>query len=193
MSNEYLVKVTVRNNLILRQMKKLGIESLGALVPLCGLSYTTVRMLVSMQQRPTDRLTGEWTDNAYSLSAALRVEPEDLWTEKQRGLVLERNSREVSMSEDAVMRLASGQGTEEMAQKVLTAKAVANVLKELTPREQDILQARFFDGDTLEEIGNRQGVGKERIRTIEAKALRKLKHPSRSKPLRGLIQQGEYQ
>ena len=189
--NEYLVKVTIRNNLILRQMKKLGIESLGALVPLCGLSYTTVRMLVSMQQRPTDRLTGEWTDNAYSLSAALRVEPEDLWTEKQRGLVLERNSREVSMSEDAVMRLASGQGTEEMAQKVLTTKAVADALKELTPREQGIIQARFFDGETLEEIGNRQGVGKERIRTIEAKALRKLKHPSRSKPLRGLIQQGE--
>ena len=191
--NEYLVKVTIRNNLILRQMKRLGIESLGALAPLCGLSYSTVRMLASMQQRPTDRVTGEWTDNAYSLSAALRVEPEELWTETQRGLVLERNSREVSMSEDAVIKLASGQGTEDMAQKALTTKRVADALKALTPREQDIIQSRFFDGETLKEVGDRQGISKERIRTIEAKAIRKLKHPSRSGPLRHLIQQGEEQ
>ena len=87
------------------------------------------------------------------------------------------------------MQLASG---DRLEHNVIASKLVADALKALSPREQDIIQARFFDGETFEEIGDRQGVGKERIRQFEAKAIRKLKHPSRSGPLRQLIQ-GEYQ
>jgi len=187
--NEYLVKVTIRNNLILRQMKRLGIKSQMELARLAGLTPTTVGLLIGMKKRPLHALTGEWLDSAFALSAALHMEPEELWTEKQRDMALASNSREVSMSEDAVMQLASG---DRLEYNVIASKLVADALKALSPREQDIIQARFFDGETFEEIGDRQGVGKERIRQLEAKALRKLKHPSRSGPLRQLIQ-GEYQ
>ena len=187
--NEYLVKVTIRNNLILRQMKRLGIKSQSELARLAGLTPTTVGLLISMKKRPLNKLTGEWLDSAFALSAALHMEPEELWTEKQRGMALGSNSREVSMSEDAVMQLASG---DRLEHNVIASKLVADALKALSPREQDIIQARFFDGETFEEIGDRQGVGKERIRQLEARTLRKLKHPSRSGPLRQLIQ-GEYQ
>jgi len=183
--NEYLVKVTIRNNLILRQMKRLGIKSQMELARLAGLTPTTVGLLIGMKKRPLHALTGEWLDSAFALSAALHMEPEELWTEKQRDMALASNSREVSMSEDAVMQLASG---DRLEYNVIASKLVADALKALSPREQDIIQARFFDGETFEEIGDRQGVGKERIRQLEAKALRKLKHPSRSGPLRQLIQ-----
>jgi len=69
---------------------------------------------------------------------------------------------------------------------------VRRVLKTLTPREEKVLRMRFGIGEksdhTLEEVGQDFEVTRERIRQIEAKALRKLRHPSRSKQLRAFIE-----
>jgi RNA polymerase primary sigma factor len=68
----------------------------------------------------------------------------------------------------------------------------ASLLKTLTPREERIIKMRFGmeDGSehTLEEVGNSFAVTRERIRQIEAKALRKLRHPSRSEKLRAFLE-----
>ncbi len=70
----------------------------------------------------------------------------------------------------------------------------AQVLKTLTPREEKIIKMRFGleDGSehTLEEVGQNFAVTRERIRQIEAKALRKLRHPSRSHRLRAFLEDG---
>ena len=70
----------------------------------------------------------------------------------------------------------------------------AQVLKTLTPREEKIIKMRFGldDGSehTLEEVGQNFAVTRERIRQIEAKALRKLRHPSRSHRLRAFLDNG---
>ena len=69
------------------------------------------------------------------------------------------------------------------------------VLKTLTPREEKVLKMRFGVGDgsehTLEEVGQSFAVTRERIRQIESKALRKLRHPSRSKVLRVFLEKAE--
>jgi len=66
------------------------------------------------------------------------------------------------------------------------------VLATLTPREEQVLRLRFGIGErsdhTLEEVGTRFAVTRERIRQIEAKALRKLRHPSRARRLRGFME-----
>ena len=66
-----------------------------------------------------------------------------------------------------------------------------NVLQTLTPREEKVIKMRFGVGDgsehTLEEVGQSFAVTRERIRQIEAKALRKLRHPSRSRRLRAFM------
>ncbi|HSK11040.1 MAG TPA: RNA polymerase sigma factor RpoD [Vicinamibacterales bacterium] len=66
------------------------------------------------------------------------------------------------------------------------------VLKTLTPREEKVIKMRFGVGDgsehTLEEVGQNFAVTRERIRQIEAKALRKLRHPSRSRKLRAFLE-----
>ncbi len=67
-----------------------------------------------------------------------------------------------------------------------------SVLKTLTPREEKVIKMRFGVGDgsehTLEEVGQNFAVTRERIRQIEAKALRKLRHPSRSRKLRAFLE-----
>ncbi len=68
----------------------------------------------------------------------------------------------------------------------------AAVLQTLTPREEQVIRMRFGIGDgsehTLEEVGQRFSVTRERIRQIEAKALRKLRHPSRSRKLKTFLE-----
>ena len=86
-------------------------------------------------------------------------------------------------------------------QEVSPAEAVINlnlkeqtesVLRTLTPREEKVIKMRFGVGDgsehTLEEVGQNFAVTRERIRQIEAKALRKLRHPSRSRRLRAFME-----
>jgi RNA polymerase primary sigma factor len=73
----------------------------------------------------------------------------------------------------------------------LLKEQVADVLSSLTPRERKVLELRFGLEDgrsrTLEEVGREFNVTRERIRQIEAKALRKLRHPTRSKKLRDYL------
>ena len=72
-------------------------------------------------------------------------------------------------------------------------KELAEVLETLTDREERVLRLRFGleDGHTrtLEEVGKEFGVTRERIRQIEAKALRKLRHPSRSRRLKDFMEE----
>ena len=65
---------------------------------------------------------------------------------------------------------------------------ISQVLLTLTPREERVIRERFLNNKTLEEIGQTFSVTREVIRKIEAKALRKLKHPLRSEILKDLTQ-----
>ena len=89
--------------------------------------------------------------------------------------------RQVVSPSDAVISLNLREQTE-------------SVLKSLTPREEKVIKMRFGVGDgsehTLEEVGQNFAVTRERIRQIEAKALRKLRHPSRSRKLRAFLEGG---
>jgi RNA polymerase primary sigma factor len=87
--------------------------------------------------------------------------------------------RQVVSPADAVINLNLREQTE-------------SVLKTLTPREEKVIKMRFGVGDgsehTLEEVGQNFAVTRERIRQIEAKALRKLRHPSRSRKLKAFLE-----
>ncbi len=80
---------------------------------------------------------------------------------------------------------------EEYTENEILKEEIKEVLQTLQPREQEVLELRFglVDGTchTLEDVGKRFNVTRERIRQIEAKALRKLRHPSRAKKLRDFL------
>ncbi len=77
----------------------------------------------------------------------------------------------------------------------LLKEQIYEVLNTLTPREKKVLTLRFGIGDgtprTLEEVGKEFDVTRERVRQIEAKALRKMRHPTRSRKLKGFLDLGE--
>ena len=79
----------------------------------------------------------------------------------------------------------------EMASFSLLREQLCNILHTLTPREEQVIKLRFGLEDgrprTLEEVGKKFDITRERIRQIEAKALRKLRHPSRSKTLKDYL------
>ena len=94
--------------------------------------------------------------------------------------------------EDFIQDEEAGVPVDEAGRELLR-RELANVLKSLTPREERVLTLRFGleDGQarTLEELGKEFNVTRERIRQIEAKALRKLRHPSRAKRLRDYLEE----
>ena len=75
---------------------------------------------------------------------------------------------------------------------IMLKEQLLNVLDTLTPREEKVLRLRYGIDDgkprTLEEVGKEFNVTRERIRQIEAKALRKLRHPSRSRKLKDFLE-----
>ena len=112
----------------------------------------------------------------------------------QRQLTLELN-REPSEEEDShlgdFVPDERNMSPEDFTTNEILKEEIKSVLSTLQPREQQVLELRFglIDGTsyTLEEVGKKFNVTRERIRQIEAKALRKLRHPSRAKKLKDFL------
>src|ERR1700758_5887104 len=89
----------------------------------------------------------------------------------------------------------SAENPSDMTAVVLLREKIRDVLDTLTERERQVLEQRFglVDGysRTLEEVGRQFKVTRERIRQIEAKALRKMRHPTRIRQLEGFLEAGE--
>ena len=92
--------------------------------------------------------------------------------------------------EDFIQDEDAGVPVDEAGRQLLR-RELFSVLKSLTPREERVITLRFGLEDgrahTLEELGKEFNVTRERVRQIEAKALRKLRHPSRAKRLRDYL------
>jgi RNA polymerase primary sigma factor len=129
-------------------------------------------------------LNRKWRQSANKVRNIMRISQDPMSLESPVG---QEDSTELGdfIQDDRVVEPIDA------ASKELLREQIRNVLGFLTDRERDVLEMRFglVDGKdhTLEEVGKRFGVTRERIRQIEAKALRKLRHPSRSKSLRDYL------
>ena len=134
---------------------------------------------------------------AEEIAAQLDMEPDrvrELMQLAQEPISLETpvGEEEDAHLEDFIRDESVGIPADETGRQLLHRELVA-VLKSLTPREERVLTLRFGLEDgrahTLEELGREFNVTRERIRQIEAKALRKLRHPSRAKRLRDYLEE----
>jgi RNA polymerase sigma factor (sigma-70 family) len=211
------IDIKARNNLILEAIENAGYSSPWAFcranpeVP-----YQTLCALVGMRISPTkwrrsgagpptrsapggSLLIREWRLPVVKLAAALGVSEEELFSEQQLDMEpLASNVASIAVSsEDARAWLTGHAEQRALPPGTLTASSEAltgtleDVLATLTEKECAIMRMRFGLGDfephTLEQVARAFDVTRERIRQIESKALRKLRHPSRATPLKEFL------
>lgn len=195
--NEYKVKISIRNNLILKAIDKAGYNSVASFCRAAKIAQSPVIAMVAMREAPLTK-AGEFSKTAKVLMEELCALPTELWTPEQLTLKLRSNtiSKDVSadgmraalgINADEVLQLVDNQNPEDRVADSELATVIDEMLEGLAPREAKVLRLRYGLGceeHTLEETGTKFEVTRERIRQIEAKALRKLKHPSRSEKLR---------
>jgi RNA polymerase sigma factor (sigma-70 family) len=160
-------------------------ERLGAIAPERGLPNPSQPAPVCMTA-PWTELPAEWRDATLAICKALGSEPSELFPEHlDHEIPTNRIASFVERAQitgGAALQLGPG----EECQQVEMEQTLDEVLGTLTDRERNVLKARFWEGKTLDEIGDEQGVRGNTIRMVEAKALRKLRHPTRLEKLEGV-------
>jgi RNA polymerase sigma factor (sigma-70 family) len=195
---EYNVKLSVRNNLILKAIREQGYTNLNKFAKQCNVSIHGLYGLVNLKEAPLTN-EGEFSKPAKELMEALGACPVELWTDEQLTMRLKSNRTEKVMSKESLQIAMQSSARsligldypeQEMVEEDMV-RIVKDKLDSLTPREAEILRLRFgFDGGighTLEEVGAKFKLTRERIRHIEAHAFRKMRHPTRSDDLRQFL------
>ena len=120
------------------------------------------------------------TKTAYRLCEILNKSPNELWSEEQIN-PLQMNDVSVKLTGDSMKKLVSYTETRPDSILALTEikERVQEVMEEMTKREQKLLRMRYYENMTLEEVGKEFNISVERVRQIEAKTFRKLRHPTR--------------
>jgi RNA polymerase sigma factor (sigma-70 family) len=198
-TKEYKITVTVKNNLLYSAIIATGCQTIRDFTIRYNLPYKSVLHLVSMRDTTVIRKTKALTDNniwkpiVKKLCAVLNTTPDTLFTARQVNYTGTR-SKTVDVSEKEVTAFLAMQQQcltgndpllqiEDNSEKAEINAAMEQILNTLLPNERKTIIYRFglFDEKehTLEECAVKLGVSRERIRQMESKALRKIKHPSR--------------
>ena len=182
----YRVTVKVRNNLLLRAIEESGGTTGQKWCDAHSLDYCRVNDLINMTLSPLTS-QGEMRAVATKLCDVLGKLPEELWSNEQLR-PLERNFSDMEMDYSQICSLLPG---DEQSYLMDTSgiendqirHLVNNALSTLSQKEQEVIRLRYYEDMPLDAIAEQFVVTKERIRQIEAKALRRLRHYSRSMPL----------
>jgi len=186
--SDYRVDIKVRNNVFLSRLEKAGYKTVSELCKLNGKPnyQMPIGAIINMTLSPF-QADGEWRKCILFCSEHLDCAPEDLFTESQLNTVLETNKRSVQVKE-AEMKFMLENSQEETLSldyeiyEDQRKEMIESQLNLLVPREEDVIKMRFGLGEydreyTLDEIAKKHNRTTERIRQIEAKALRKMRHP----------------
>ena len=190
MSAEYRVKVSVSNNLLIQAIENAGYKNQSDFSRAIDCNASYINMLCGLRISPMTR-EGEFTKVANQVMEALGACPTDLWTEEQLTMNLKKSSSWSVMGREELNELMNGAPKsllESVAGQELK-KTMDEVRKTLTYKEQQLIGMRFDDDKSLEQIGKELGITKERVRQMEAKALRKLRYPSRSDKLKDFVEE----
>ncbi len=180
---EFQVTVRVKNNLLLSRRNEYML-TVVKMAKAIGIPMAAYSSYENMKASPVDE-DGIVKKHAQAILNFLDVDFEEIWPEavlqvKCSSMTKELYSEELALAVHSPRHLLPD---EALAQREL-GDEVQTQLSRLMPREEKILRDRVYKDMTLEEIAADFEVNRERIRQIECKALRKLRHPSMSRALR---------
>ena len=184
MQKDYNVTVKVRNARILNALAKVDERAGNKLAKKLGVPYQQMLDLINLKIEPVDK-HGDWLPSVLKLAELTHTMPVDLFSDAQY-YPLDVNVAQFEMGQEEVMQLlheSHAPDPYEVLEYKEMQQGIEDVIDSLTPREAEIIRLRFgidCREHTMEEAGQAYGISRERVRQIEAKALRKLRHPSRA-------------
>lgn len=182
-------KMTIKNHELEKARMKLGLTQEQVSIKL-GLGKQTYCAIESCRQYPdTDKqkvIAKLYNQPIDKLFPAWLATFSEKWNRTDKSRVVPVNTLELNNPEVLLLESGDYEAMQEQADNTHLKKIFARAILNLTPREQDILQKRFFQGMTLSEVGKSVGYTQERIRQIEAKALDKLRQLPELKAFRTL-------
>lgn len=182
---DYRVTVKIRNNRIIKAIEESGGVLGGKWCDANGLEYGAINRFVNLTLSPLD-CDGNLRVQARKLCDVLGFLPDELWS-KEQVRPLERNFTELEMSHEQINAMLpdGGSYTMNFLEVEDRAKHLNLVLDTIDQREREVLEMRNgMNGRqelTLDEIARAMGVSPERVRQIEARALRKCRHPKNTR------------
>jgi len=188
---DYLLQIKIKNGPMMSMIRANGMETAAELSRAAGISSSTIGLYLNLKKTPIT-LYGRWSDSVLKIAKCLKVPPEMLFPEQHLTKALKRNTIEGEVTLEEMGELVSTAGInyiseeiEKDAQDELHDK-LEKYLGALPSRERKILEKRFGinqegseGGKTYDQVAEDFSVTRERIRQIEKKALRRLRHPSR--------------
>ncbi len=125
-----------------------------------GLSISSIGHYVRMTSSPISTTTGDWLDSAVNVAAVFSLDPEALWPDHMRELTINKATAAFELDLPEVMAIRE-RGFDQLEMRELIGQLSGG----LNDRERDIIASRFT-GSTFDDLGERYGICRERVRQI---------------------------
>ena len=195
---DYRLEIKIKNNYLYEKMQEQGISTAAELARVVGLGPSVIGDILNLKVTPYTN-KGTVRSSIQSLCDFFSCNPEDLFPAQHifDPLTVNQGAIQANIGELMSSNLLESAHNPDLLVEITEQKeALEKTLDQLTSREKKVLEVRYGLGDeeacTLKEAGIKFGVRAERIRQIEAKALRKLRHPDRTKHLRLALEGEEF-
>tara|TARA_R110000868_G_scaffold40260_3_gene139134 strand:+ start:573 stop:1130 length:558 start_codon:yes stop_codon:yes gene_type:complete len=177
--SDFRIDVRVRNHLLLSAIEGSMCKTIAGVAENGGPSIAVTYAFVNIKRTPQDKF-GNWDNYALRICDTIGVLPDEVFTEAHYEILKTNRAQFVSNMQD-ISRLIESKDPCELLENKQKDALMWSALDGLNPREKQVLQFRNIDDLTLDEVAERLDLSKERVRQIEAKAIRKLRHPSKRK------------
>ena len=181
---EYRLKVSIRNNLILKLIEETGAKSVAEFCRNNGLSQPCVHKIIAMTDCPI-KSNGEFSKIAKELMEVLGACPTDLWTSEQLNMKLSKNSHEVFMDKHSLQAAICGEATpifpkmpDEVLSKIERTNIVNKLLDSKLSKKQKHIVRMAIDSDlekNLTDAAKSMNLSSTRVSQIYSKSLRELR------------------
>lgn len=183
---DFRVTIVVRNKRLMSAIERAGFKSAKAFSVACGVSYHSTIQYLNLTLAPLDK-TGNWRPAVDKMAAKLLTPPEELFPPNFIKSAFAKNRVTRDVTETELAAIAANHVTDETPEQTMLVneeiEKLMGAVGTLNEREQRVVSKRFglngCEPQTLEQVSALEGVCRERIRAIELKALRKLRHPSK--------------
>ena len=191
---DYLLQIKIKNAPMMELMRLQGYENAAELSRASGVQQSTIGQYLNLNMAPWSSTRNEWKISIVKLADCLKVPIESLFPAQHLKKCLPKNSIEAEIDLKELEQLSQGKLEPSIEDRLLEESQI-NILDAaldtLLDREKKVLKMRHGIGypepATLHKIADELSVTTERIRQLEAKALRKLRNPLRSRDLLDLV------